>query len=78
MPESARGRGLGRTLMRQAEDVALRRGCHGAWLDTFSFQARGFYEKLGYTVFGSIDDYPPGHSRFFMKKVLVPAARSDA
>ncbi|MGC6728099.1 hypothetical protein ACP0GO_26835, partial [Escherichia coli] len=40
------------------------------WLDTYSFQARGFYEKLGYTVFGTIDDFPPGHQRFFGRKRL--------
>jgi len=50
---------------------AMRRGCSGAWLDAFSFQARGFYEKLGYAVFGSIEDYPPGHSRFFLKKTFL-------
>jgi hypothetical protein len=42
------------------------------WLDTYSFQARGFYERLGYTVFGTINDYPPGHSRFFLTKTLSP------
>jgi hypothetical protein len=40
-------------------------------LDTFSFQARGFYEKLGYCVFGTLDDYPPGHSRFYLTKRLA-------
>ena len=70
IPEAARGSGIGRTLMRQAEEEALRRGCRAAWLDTFSFQARGFYEKLGYAVFGCLDDYPPGHSRFFLTKRL--------
>ena len=71
LPESQRGTGLGTQLMRQAEEEAVRRGCFGVWLDTFSFQARGFYEKLGYSVFGTIDDYPPGHSRFFLKKSLA-------
>ena len=70
IPESMRGAGLGRRLMAQAEEEAVRRGCHGVWLDTFSWQARGFYEKLGYSVFGTIDDHPPGHQRFFLKKVI--------
>ena len=73
VPQSLRGSGLGRTMMLQAEAEAIERGCHGAWLDTFSFQARGFYERLGYTVFGSIEGYPPGHSRFFLKKSLGEA-----
>ena len=72
IPEAMRRGGVGREMLRQAEAEAARRGCVGVWLDTFSFQARGFYERLGYTVFGTIDDYPPGHSRFFLKKQLAP------
>ncbi len=68
LPPEARGRGLGRALMRGAEEEASRLGCIGVWLDTFSFQARGFYEKLGYGVFGRIDDFPPGEARFFLSK----------
>jgi GNAT superfamily N-acetyltransferase len=74
LPESLRGTGLGRRLMNQAEEEAVQRGCHGVWLDTFSFQARGFYERLGYVVFGSIENYPPGQSRFFLKKTLGEGA----
>jgi len=70
IPEALRRGGIGRQLMATAEQEARRRGCIGIWVDTFSFQARGFYEKLGYTVFGAIEDYPPGHSRFFLKKTL--------
>jgi GNAT superfamily N-acetyltransferase len=70
VPESMRGIGMGRKLMMQAEAEAVRRGCHGASLDTFSFQARGFYERLGYSVFGILDDCPPGHSRFYLTKRL--------
>jgi GNAT superfamily N-acetyltransferase len=70
LPEDLRGAGLGSQLMAQAEQEATRRGCLGVWLDTFSFQARGFYQRLGYTVFGTFEDYPPGHSRFFLRKTL--------
>ena len=55
--------------MGDAEARALERGCHSAWVDTFSFQAPGFYPKLGYTVFGELD-YPPGHKRIFLQKRL--------
>ncbi len=72
LPDTLRGVGLGRQMMVQAEEEAMRRGCLGVWLDTFSFQARGFYERLGYTVFGTIEDHPPGHSRYFLKKTLQP------
>ncbi|MDB5698088.1 MAG: family acetyltransferase, partial [Alphaproteobacteria bacterium] len=50
----------------------LDRGCVGVWLDTFSFQSRGFYEKLGYAVVGMIQDHPLGGARYFMQKRLVP------
>jgi len=71
VPEGQRRGGLGRTLMQRAEAEALQRGCHGAWLDTHTFQARGFYEKLGYTAFGQLDDYPAGQARIFFRKRLA-------
>lgn len=70
VPESLRQKGVGRDLMRRAEEEAVARGCHGAWLDTFQFQARGFYERLGYDCFAELGDYPPGFCRYFMKKRL--------
>jgi GNAT superfamily N-acetyltransferase len=70
LPERLRGQGAGREIMLRAEDVAREHGCTGIWLDTFSFQAPGFYEKLGYTVFGEIANYPPGSSRYFLHKHL--------
>jgi GNAT superfamily N-acetyltransferase len=70
LPEDMRRTGLGTQLIAQAEQEAIHRGCTTAWLDTFSFQARGFYERIGYTVFGTLEDYPPGHSRFFLKKTF--------
>ena len=68
VPPALKGEGRGRALMLAAEDEARRLGCTGLWLDTFSFQARGFYEKLGYDVIGQIDDFPPGEARFFLRK----------
>ena len=69
VPEAARGQGLGRELMRAAEAEAMRRGCTHAWVDT-QFGGRGFYDRLGYTVFGELADYPPGFTRTFLKKSL--------
>lgn len=70
VPETLRGRGVGRALMQEAEDEARARGAVGVWLDTFGFQARPFYEALGYRVFGEIADYPPGFSRYYLQKRL--------
>lgn len=65
-----RGRGLGRHLMEMAEQEGRRLGCHGAYLDTFSFQARPFYERCGYEVFGVLERFPDEHQRYFMRKRL--------
>jgi GNAT superfamily N-acetyltransferase len=72
-PDGARGQGLGTDLMAQAEAEAIRQGCREIWLDTFAFQARPFYERLGFTVFGQLDGPPPAFPRWFMKKPLPPA-----
>lgn len=71
VPESMRGSGLGTRLMQQAEEEAQRRGCHGAYLETFDFQAPGFYQRLGYAVFGRLENTPPGHTRFFLRKLFA-------
>lgn len=73
LPEVMRGKGIGTALMREAETVAMKRGCVGVWLDTYSFQARAFYEKLGYEVFGVLEDFPRGQSRYFFRKILTRA-----
>ena len=75
--EAARGRRNATRLMDAAEDYARRRGCHSVSLDTHSFQARPFYEKRGYEVFGELDDYPKGHTKFYLRKKLQPAAKID-
>lgn len=68
VPSELRSRGLGQTLLRQAEAEAKARDCIGAWLETFSDDAKRFYLKNGYRVFGEIADYPPGNTRFFLSK----------
>lgn len=70
VPDELRGHGYGQRLMEKIETNAMARGCRYAHLDTFSFQARPFYEALGYRVFCTLDDYPQGHQRFYMKKTL--------
>jgi len=73
VPEELRGQKLGARLLAQAETLARAHRCVGVWLDTFSFQAPGFYRKQGYEMFGTIADYPRGHQRHFFRKTLTPA-----
>jgi len=75
IPEPQRRQGLGTRLVQMAEQEARARGCQGALVDTFSFQARPFYERLGYRVFATIEDYPPGHCCYSMKKLLEELPR---
>ena len=65
-----RGRGYGRALLQRAEEVAQGAGCWHARLDTFDFEARGFYEKQGYTVYGALGGFPRGHTQFHLRKAL--------
>jgi GNAT superfamily N-acetyltransferase len=68
VPDEYRGQGLGSRLLAEAEAIARARGYIGVWLDTFEFQARPFYEKLGYTVFGELEGAPNAIPRYFLKK----------
>ncbi len=68
--ERVQKRGLGSRLLTQAEQEARRRGCHHVHLMTGDFNARPFYEKRGYTVFGALPDMPTGHVQYFMQKRL--------
>lgn len=69
--EIARRQGHGSRLLEAAEAHARERACIGICLDTFSFQARPFYERHGYTVFATQEDNPPGQARHFLEKRLT-------
>jgi GNAT superfamily N-acetyltransferase len=69
--ESLRGQGHGAELMNRVEREAMKLGCRCAHVDTFSFEARPFYERLGYEMFGVLEDYPEGHCKYFLKKRLA-------
>src|SRR5258705_12952079 len=75
VPDAFRTRGIGSSLMKKAEEIAAKRGCVGIRLDTFSFQAPGFYEKLGYRIFGKLVNHPKGHDRIYYFKELSDAER---
>jgi GNAT superfamily N-acetyltransferase len=72
LPESTRGLGVGRRVMAAIEAYAWSHDCLGVYLDTFEYQARPFYEKLGYELYGTLDGYPPGYRQFYLRK-LRPA-----
>jgi GNAT superfamily N-acetyltransferase len=72
--EAFRGNGLGSRLLEQTEDYARSQGCKSVWLETFSFQAKPFYEKHGYKQFGEQDDYPPGYKHHFLNKSLLTSS----
>ena len=69
--EAYRKQGFGKSLLAAAENHAINNGCHQSLLETFSFQARPFYERFGYIVAGQIDGYPDGYTSYFMKKSLT-------
>ena len=60
VPEQFRGQDLGSGILSRAEAEARERGCIGAWLDTYEFQALAFYKKQGYELFGTVEDHPSG------------------
>jgi len=66
--EAERGRGHGRALVERAEQIARERGCFNAIVDTFDFEARGFYERMGYQVYGELPGFPRGHSHLHLAK----------
>jgi len=65
-----RGKGYARALVESVESEAREMGCQVSHLDTFDFQAKELYEKLGYTVFGILENCPEGHNRYYMSKKL--------
>lgn len=68
--EELRGQGYGTSLMEAIEAEAVRHGCANIYVNTFSFEAPVFYERLGYSVFAELEDFPVGHSRLFLRKAL--------
>ena len=70
--ERFRYQGLGRHLMERAEQEAYQRGCRYARLATSNFQAPAFYQKIGYTLYGTLENCPPGEKVFYFWKKLGP------
>ena len=72
-----RGKGYGSQLIKSAEQEGVKRGCRNVFLNTFSFQALEFYQKLGYYVFAQLEDFPQHHIRYFLRKELSETSIND-
>ncbi|MBB4955248.1 GNAT superfamily N-acetyltransferase [Agrobacterium vitis] len=70
VPERLRGRGIAGQLLQMAEDEARKRGCKAALIDTANPAARSAYQRQGYDIIGTLDDYALGHSITWMRKML--------
>ncbi|MBE5819214.1 MAG: GNAT family N-acetyltransferase [Clostridiales bacterium] len=66
--EKYRGQYIGTKLLKQIEEFAKKENLTGIRMETWDFQARGFYEKNGYKVFAEIKDCPPNTICYFLKK----------
>ncbi|QUJ69910.1 GNAT family N-acetyltransferase (plasmid) [Photobacterium sp. GJ3] len=68
---SLQHQGIGRQLLTQIEHHAKACGCHSVLLDTFSFQARPFYEKQGYRCVMTLEDFPQNADKHYLVKSLA-------
>ena len=68
--EDYRRQSIGTKLIKAIEEFAIKENLTGIRMETWDFQARGFYEKNGYNVFAKIKDCPPGTIDYFLKKEL--------
>ena len=68
--ETHRGKGIGKQLLQHIETVAREKDATVAMLDTFDFQAEGFYLKNGYEIIGTVNNFPNGHKRIYFSKRL--------
>lgn len=70
LSQDLRGKGIGSQLLELAETYARGRNCVGVNLDTIDEDARAFYERHGYDIFGVLEGFPPGRRQWFLRKDL--------
>lgn len=70
LDDSLRGQRLAGGMLEMAEAEAAKRGCHGAYIDTFNPVALTVYQRQGYVPFGELSDFPKGRTRTFLRKAL--------
>lgn len=66
--ENYRGNDIGTELIKNIEKCAINNNAIGVRMETWNFQAKGFYEKMGYKVYATFEDCPPGTVDYFLKK----------
>lgn len=69
--EEVRGQGYGSQLLAMAEAQAVSAKCRGIYLESYDFQAYAFYTRYGYETIGQLQDFPPGHTFYYLAKRLV-------
>ena len=69
--EQKRSLGLGTRILSMTEEIAAQRGCKRANLETHDFQRLSFYQKRGYVIFGQLENFPEGHTKYYLWKELI-------
>lgn len=62
--------GIGSEIIKKIEQLARDKNCFGIKTETWSFQAKGFYEKNGFLVYAQLEDFPPGSTEYHLKKLI--------
>lgn len=68
--QAYRGKGYARRLLQIAEDECRNMGVYGIVADTANFQSIEFYEAMGFNVFGTLANRPPGYESYLIQKHL--------
>jgi GNAT superfamily N-acetyltransferase len=69
--EQKRSLGLGTRILSMTEEMAVQKGCKRANLETHDFQSLSFYQKRGYIIFGQLENFPEGHTKYYLWKDLI-------